>query len=229
MSVSPHANRPPQFRKVTQAFLPVLSRQTSEQPECLYHLRKLARAEWLTLFTGTVKRTVSLILLLLIVLALWTLVSRLAKRTAVAPEPPPGGSALSFASASRSPRAVAEAASGATAERSTLADELNTPTSDIQRDLRLVSEIIGTFQTNFLRTGNPTGTNAEITAALAGKNPLRLALVPADHPAINQEGELVDRWGTPFFFHAESATRMEIRSAGPDRKMWTEDDVAFVP
>jgi hypothetical protein len=179
------------------------------------------------LFARPVKRAVSLILLLLIVLALWTLFSRMAKQAAVAPDSPPTGSAVSSSSTSRAAPGKSEAAIAA--ERSTLADDLNAPGSDIQSDLRLVSEIVGTFQSNFLQTGNPTGTNAEITAALAGKNPLRLALVPADHPAINREGELVDRWGTPFFFHAESATRMEIRSAGPDRKMWTDDDVAFAP
>ncbi len=61
------------------------------------------------------------------------------------------------------------------------------------------------------------------------KNPLRLALIPPDQPAINRAGELCDRWGTPFFFHAESATRMEIRSAGPDQKMWSADDVVLSP
>lgn len=183
--------------------------------------------EGLTLFTRPVKRAVALILLLLIVLALWTLVSRMAKHTGVLPDSPSTGSALNPGSAAR-PTPGTSGAAIAT-ERSTLADDLNAPSSDIQRDLRLVSEIVGTFQSNFLQTGNPTGTNAEITAALTGKNLLQLALVPAEHPAINREGELVDRWGTPFFFHAESATRMEIRSAGPDRKMWTDDDVAFAP
>lgn len=114
-------------------------------------------------------------------------------------------------------------------ERSTLADELNSPSRDIHADLRLVSSIIETFRSNFLQTGNPVGSNAEITSALIGRNRLRLALIPPDHPAINQEGELCDRWGTPFFFHSESATRMEIRSAGPDRKMWNEDDVVYAP
>lgn len=114
-------------------------------------------------------------------------------------------------------------------ERSTLADALNSPTTDIRADLRLVLDLVDTFRSNFLSTGNPTGTNAEITAALTGRNPLRLALVPSDHPAINREGELCDRWGTPFFFHAESATRMDIRSAGPDRRMWTDDDVVMSP
>ena len=114
-------------------------------------------------------------------------------------------------------------------ERSTLADTLNAPSSDIRADLRVVANIVETFRTNFLQTGNPTGTNAEITAALTGRNRLQLALIPSDHPAINQSGELCDRWGTPFFFHSESASRMEIRSAGPDKKMWNYDDVVFSP
>jgi hypothetical protein len=114
-------------------------------------------------------------------------------------------------------------------ERSTLADALNLPTGDIRGDLRIVAGIIETFRTNFLQSGNPVGTNAEITSALTGRNPLRLSLIPRNHPAINQAGELCDRWGTPFFFHAESATRMEIRSAGPDRKMWSDDDVVLSP
>ena len=121
------------------------------------------------------------------------------------------------------------AASPVAAERSTLADALNTPTSDIRADLRIVSEVIQAFQTNFPRDGNPVGTNAEITAVLAGKNKLWLALIPPDHPAINPAGELCDRWGTPFFFHAESGKKMEIRSAGPDRKMWNDDDTGLSP
>ena len=109
------------------------------------------------------------------------------------------------------------------------AKALNSPATDIRADLRLVSEVIEAYRTNFLQTGNPTGSNAEITAALAGKNKLRFAFIAPNHPAINRAGELCDRWGTPFFFHSESATKMEIRSAGPDKKMWTEDDVVLTP
>ena len=42
---------------------------------------------------------------------------------------------------------------------------------------------------------------------------------------INPNGELVDSWGTPFFFHQLSSMDLEIRSAGPDRIMWTTDDL----
>jgi hypothetical protein len=114
-------------------------------------------------------------------------------------------------------------------EASHLADDLNSPSSDIQADLRIVSNVLAAFRTNFPHNGNPTGTNAEITAALTGKNKLHLALIPPYHRAINRAGELCDRWGTPFFFHAESGTRMGLRSAGPDKKMWNDDDVVLAP
>ncbi len=169
------------------------------------------------------KRILAIIILLLVAAALWFIYSRNAEISEGSARP------VSAREGNFDRAASPPAASAAADERSTLADELNAPGSDAQRDLRLVTEMIATFRTNFLQAGNPIGTNAEITAALTGKNQLRLALIPPDHRAINREGELCDRWGTPLFFHAESATRMEIRSAGPDLKMWTDDDVAFAP
>ena len=71
---------------------------------------------------------------------------------------------------------------------------------------------------------NPVGSNAEITKALMGDNPKQARLVP-EGMTVNGGGELVDRWGTPYFFHQLSKDDMEIRSAGPDRKMWTADDI----
>jgi hypothetical protein len=35
----------------------------------------------------------------------------------------------------------------------------------------------------------------------------------------------VDRWQTPLFFHVSERSRIDLRSAGPDRQMWTEDDL----
>lgn len=107
--------------------------------------------------------------------------------------------------------------------------ELNSPRGDVAADLRLVQAVLEAFRSNFPRDGNPTGSNAEITAALAGRNALGLTLIPPGHPAVNREGELCDRWGTPYFFHSESRLRTEVRSAGPDRRMWTPDDVVLAP
>ena len=71
----------------------------------------------------------------------------------------------------------------------------------------------------------PLGANEEIAVALRGKNRARLRSLPDSHRAFNATGQLVDRWGTPLYFHAQSRDRLEIRSAGPDQKMWTADDL----
>jgi hypothetical protein len=42
---------------------------------------------------------------------------------------------------------------------------------------------------------------------------------------MNDRGELIDDWQTPYFFHQVSGRQMEIYSAGPDRQMWTPDDL----
>jgi hypothetical protein len=72
---------------------------------------------------------------------------------------------------------------------------------------------------------NPVGTNPEITAALMGKNPKQINFVADSGLRVNEKGELVDAYGTPFFFHQISGQEMEIRSAGQDRVMWTYDDL----
>jgi len=80
-----------------------------------------------------------------------------------------------------------------------------------------------------LRFGeNPVGSNVEITSALNGQNSRHVVFVqPDDGLRINEGGELVDSWGTPYFFHQLSRTEMEIHSAGPDRRMWTSDDLVI--
>ena len=72
----------------------------------------------------------------------------------------------------------------------------------------------------------PTGElNDEIVRRLQGENPKGIAVLPKSHPAINGDGELMDRWGTPYRFHPESAWETTVRSAGPDKRMWTRDDI----
>jgi hypothetical protein len=72
--------------------------------------------------------------------------------------------------------------------------------------------------------GNPVGNNAEITKALNGGNDAGAGYLPAAR-RISGGGELLDTWGTPYFFHANSATELEVRSAGPDKKLYTSDDL----
>ena len=145
-----------------------------------------------------------------------------------APEPTApsgaGGTAQSGAAGGK----VATAAAYAGEEPSHLADLLNAPGADIASDLRILDEVFAGYR-SATHDGNPVGENADITAALTGRNALNFAFVPPTHPAISARGELCDRWGTPFFFHQESGTQMEIRSAGPDRRMWTADDAVLTP
>jgi hypothetical protein len=111
---------------------------------------------------------------------------------------------------------------------SQLADKLNSPATDIHADLRLLNEIFVTYR-GAVHAQDPVGDNIDITAVLTGRNSLGFAFIPKDHPAINASGELCDRWGTPFFFHQMSGEEMEIRSAGPDHKLWTADDEVLSP
>jgi hypothetical protein len=90
-------------------------------------------------------------------------------------------------------------------------------------DLDAVRRMFGDFRTRM--GGNPVGTNAEIMKALMGNNPAQARLGPPDGQRVNANGELLDRWGTPYFFHQLSKDSMEIRSAGPDAQLWTADDL----
>ena len=83
--------------------------------------------------------------------------------------------------------------------------------------------VINSYRSRFGE--NPVGTNPEITAALTGNNSKQVNFISAESGLrVNGSGELVDAWGTPFFFHQLSGHDMEIHSAGPDRVMWTLDD-----
>jgi hypothetical protein len=94
-----------------------------------------------------------------------------------------------------------------------------------QEDRDALADIV----TNYLQSQPdsrrpPLGTNDEITRALTDRDVLGDAALPASHPGI-VGGQLVDRWSTPWFFHQQSADLIEVRSAGPDRRLFTEDDL----
>jgi hypothetical protein len=93
-----------------------------------------------------------------------------------------------------------------------------------QDDVATVGQLLEEYRRAF--GAMPVGElNDEIVRRLQGDNPLGIAVLPKDHPAISADGELLDRWGTPYRFHPESAWVMTVRSAGPDKRMWTSDDI----
>jgi hypothetical protein len=98
----------------------------------------------------------------------------------------------------------------------------DTKPNPVAQEMEEISLNIRNFSLRF--GGNPVGTNAEIIKALNGGNEAHVNYLPASK-RINGNGELMDAWGTPYFFHANSATELEVRSAGPDRKLYTSDDL----
>lgn len=105
------------------------------------------------------------------------------------------------------------------------ADALNAKETAPEDDLSLVHALLRSHRRAL--GANPVGLNDEITSALTGKNSKGAASLAEDHRAISAQGELLDRWGTPYRFHAYSAKVMEVRSAGPDRKFFTGDDITL--
>ncbi|MBK1853690.1 hypothetical protein JO972_01855 [Verrucomicrobiaceae bacterium 5K15] len=100
----------------------------------------------------------------------------------------------------------------------------------LRDDLQAISRLSLSYITLVKNHANhPVGCNADLADAFHGKNPHQQRFLPDRHKVFNDEGEMIDRWQTPLFIHPVSAGRWEIRSAGPDRKLWTGDDLQLLP
>ena len=111
-----------------------------------------------------------------------------------------------------------------------LAERLNNPLVPVDQDVQTVFSICDIYFTS-LKTyeGRPIRDDSDLVIALSGKNPIKRVFLPPNHPAISAEGRLLDRWGTPYFIHALKSRFLEIRSGGPDRKLFTHDDLIAPP
>ncbi|MDB4266410.1 hypothetical protein N9889_02205 [bacterium] len=97
---------------------------------------------------------------------------------------------------------------------------------DPSADLHLIEQLLSQYRLVYQE--NPVGTdNAEIIAQLLGGNPKNVFFLDPNLSALNEHGELLDRWGSPFVFHSLKADLMDIRSPGPDRELWTKDDLSL--
>jgi hypothetical protein len=96
-----------------------------------------------------------------------------------------------------------------------------------ENDLTGVAHLMENFLL-LVKTSRSLADNQDWAAALLGQNPAQERFLPGQHPAI-KDGRLVDRWGTPLFIHALGGNRYEVRSAGPDRQLWTPDDIQRNP
>ena len=95
-----------------------------------------------------------------------------------------------------------------------------------ENDLTLMSRLMENSLLLLKSAANrPLSANEDWADLFRGKNAAREEFIPSQHIALNAEGKLIDRWNTPLFFHALGGGRYEIRSAGPDKKLWTSDDL----
>jgi hypothetical protein len=101
-----------------------------------------------------------------------------------------------------------------------------TPSTRPEDDLQAMAHVFSNLR--LLVKGDAPfrmGANEEFAAALMGRNAAKEVFLMAPHACLNAKGQLVDRWGSTLFFHVRDRDRIDIRSAGPDREMWTADDL----
>ena len=92
-------------------------------------------------------------------------------------------------------------------------------------DMRMLAHTIGAFLTiNKQAAERPLSANEEWSASLRGQRPNTFRWFEDSSPVFSPVGKLVDRHGTPLHFHALGGGAWEIRSAGLDRKLFTDDD-----
>jgi hypothetical protein len=100
------------------------------------------------------------------------------------------------------------------------------PTQPAKDDLVLMARAISNFLIiDKQATNRALSANEEWSAALRGKRPGTEPWISEASPALDFQQRLIDRWQTPLHFHALGNKQWEIRSAGPDRKLWTGDDL----
>jgi len=117
----------------------------------------------------------------------------------------------------------------ATDIRPPLANLLGNPSVDPANEPKIVLQVLDAYRR--MLGAYPAGeNNQQLVNALLGANKEKMPFLPRDHPRLNAKGEIVDAWGTPFFFHLNSRSSIEVRSAGADRVLFTGDDaVAGAP
>ena len=104
------------------------------------------------------------------------------------------------------------------------------PESDGQEDVKLFYHYLtNIFMLIKSRDSKQYAINEDLASFLLGKNNYKTPCVSADSHIFNEKGLIVDRWQTPIHIHTISNDRFEIRSAGPDRKIFSEDDFIWPP
>jgi hypothetical protein len=145
-------------------------------------------------------------------------------------EPSPAPPTPRAASTSPPPESEAGKQLDSRATGSPLAAEFFSRSGNAARDVQIVHEMLRLYlRAMHQRQGFPIGNDSDLVRVLTGHNPMHLVILPSDHPGVRADGRLCDRWGTPIWVHARGNNAFEIRSAGPDLRMFTSDDLVANP
>lgn len=91
-------------------------------------------------------------------------------------------------------------------------------------DIRLLEGLIVDYLLMAKGNRRPIGLNEDVVFALTEPGRFGVRFMSPVNPAISG-GRLIDRWGEPYHVHAVQSDKLELRSAGPDRELFTSDDV----
>lgn len=104
------------------------------------------------------------------------------------------------------------------------------PSTPPIEDLRKLQHVVsGYFSVIKDASRFAIGGNEDLSAALRGENPNREVFVRNEHPVFAGGALLTDRWGSPLIVHPEAWKQLELRSAGPDKIPYNEDDLVLHP
>jgi hypothetical protein len=136
-----------------------------------------------------------------------------------------GHSAPAYAFASGEPPRLLPPHEG-TAERPVLAwERLLAEDGSPGEDLAALGDLVeGYLHSGLGDARRSIGFNEDLAAALTDVHALGEAALPAGHPAL-RDGRVIDRWGTPWQVHPVAGDLLQLRSAGPDQRLYTADDV----
>jgi len=128
--------------------------------------------------------------------------------------------------ASAAPASTSTSPLGAEPADATAYVELNSPARSPSNDLKIIGHLIALYLVSTPASDRVTlKDNKDVTRVLTEPNANGTIILPKSHPTIDLQGRLCDRWGTPYRFRPVSENSIEIRSAGPDRKLFTNDDL----
>ncbi len=104
------------------------------------------------------------------------------------------------------------------------AQKLAMRTGSPEEDLLTVQQLLLAYERAIGE--NLEGDNEDVVAALLGANKQQISFLTDGVNSLH-DGRLLDRWGTPYFMRPESSRHRSLRSAGPDKHLFTDDDVVL--